>query len=157
MSVFTEGIQRFFYGAFLYFFDSFDVLFSSYLALAFIGFIIFSVSSLVKRTLNRKSLLNYLGQKLMSLTLVAVAVILQRIIPMDMSLRELTLLFLIINQCADVLKLADDVIPVPKRLTDYLKDLQSENKKSVGSGSAASKTEKNHDKNIDKQTAEKQK
>lgn len=79
----------------------------------------------------------------MSLTLVAVAVILQRIIPMDMSLRELTLLFLIINQCADVLKLAGDVIPVPKRLTDSLKELQSENKKTSGS---ASKAEKNQDK-----------
>lgn len=128
---------------FLYFFDSFDVLFSSYLALTLIGFLIFAVSSLIKKTLNRKSLFKYLGEKLMSLTLVAVAVILQRIIPMDMSLRELTLLFLIINQCADVLKLAGDVIPVPKRLTDSLKELQSENKKTSGS---ASKAEKNQDK-----------
>lgn len=148
---FFYGIHNILINLFFYFFDSFDVLFSSYLALTFIGFVIFSVNSIAGKTFNRKSLFKYLGEKLMSLTLVSIAVILQRIIPMDMSLRELTLLFLIINQCADVLKLADDVIPVPKKLTDYLKQLQGENKKSSGSGTAAAKAEKNQEKNADKQ------
>ena len=59
--------------------------------------------------------------------LVCLAVILQQIISVEMAFRELTLMFLIINQSLELLRYVDKIVPVPKKITDALKKLQQDN------------------------------
>lgn len=119
-----NAVYGFFKGCFIYFFGEADVLFFSYLALIFVGFIVYMVKSIYLKTFTGIGVLKYLGRKLLSLTLVCLAVILQRIISVEMAFRELTLMFLIINQSLELLKNADNIVPVPKKITEALKKLQ---------------------------------
>lgn len=121
---FINAVHSFFKGCFIYFFGEPDVLFFSYLALIFISFIVYTVKSIYRKTFTGIGVLKYLGRKLLSLTLVCLAVILQRIISVEMAFRELTLMFLIINQSLELLKNADNIVPVPKKITEALKKLQ---------------------------------
>lgn len=124
---FINGIHGFLESLFIFFFGKPDILFFSYLALIFIGFIVYTVKSIYLKTFTGKGVLRYLGRKLLSLILVCLAVILQQIISVEMAFRELTLMFLIINQSLELLRYVDKIVPVPKKITDALKKLQQDN------------------------------
>lgn len=124
---FINGIHGFLKSLFIFFFGKPDILFFSYLALIFIGVIVYMVKSIYLKTFTRRGILRYLGRKLLSLILVCLAVILQQIISVDMAFRELTLMFLIINQSLELLRYVDKIVPVPKKITDALKKLQQDN------------------------------
>lgn len=123
---FVNAVHSFLKGLFIYFFGKPDALFFSYLALVFVGFVVYTVKSIYRRTFTGIGILKYLGRKLLSLTLVCLAVILQRIISVEMAFRELTLMFLIINQSLELLKHAENIVPVPKKISDALKKLQED-------------------------------
>ena len=124
---FINDIHGFLKSLFIFFFGKPDILFFSYLALIFIGFIVYTVKSIYLKTFTGKGVLRYLGRKLLSLILVCLAVILQQIISVEMAFRELTLMFLIINQSLELLRYVDKIVPVPKKITDALKKLQQDN------------------------------
>lgn len=124
---FINGIHGFFKSLFIFFFGKPDILFFSYLALIFIGVIVYMVKSIYLKTFTGRGILRYLGRKLFSLILVCLAVILQQIISVEMAFRELTLMFLIINQSLELLRYVDKIVPVPKKITDALKKLQQDN------------------------------
>lgn len=124
---FINAVHEFLKGVFIYFFGEPDALFFSYLSLVFVGFIVYTVKSIYRKTFTGIGVLKYLGRKLLSLTLVCLAVILQRIISVEMAFRELTLMFLIINQSLELLKNADNIVPVPKKITEALQKLQQKN------------------------------
>lgn len=124
---FINDIHGFLKSLFIFFFGKPDILFFSYLALIFIGFIVYTVKSIYLKTFTGKGVLRYLGRKLLSLILVCLAVILQQIIFVEMAFRELTLMFLIINQSLELLRYVDKIVPVPKKITDALKKLQQDN------------------------------
>ena len=124
---FINGIHSFLKSLFIFFFGKPDILFFSYLALIFIGVIVYMVKSIYLKTFTGRGILRYLVRKLLSLILVCLAVILQQIISVDMAFRELTLMFLIINQSIELLRYVDKIVPVPKKITDALKKLQQDN------------------------------
>ena len=124
---FINDIHGFLKSLFIFFFGKPDILFFSYLALIFIGFIVYTVKSIYLKTFTGKGVLRYLGRKLLSLILVCLAVILQQIIFVEMAFRELTLMFLIINQSLELLRYVDKIVHVPKKITDALKKLQQDN------------------------------
>ncbi len=124
---FINDIHGFLKSLFIFFFGKPDILFFSYLALIFIGFIVYTVKSIYLKTFTGKGVLRYLGRKLLSLILVCLAVILQQVISVEMAFRELTLMFLIINQSLELLRYVDKIVPVPKKITDALKKLQQDN------------------------------
>lgn len=123
---FINSIHGFLKALFIFFFGKPDILFFSYLALIFIGFIVYTVKSIYLKTFTGRGVLRYLGRKLLSLILVCLAVILQQIISVEMAFRELTLMFLIINQSLELLRYVDKIVPVPKKITDALKKLQQD-------------------------------
>ena len=124
---FINDIHGFLKSLFIFFFGKPDILFFSYLALIFIGFIVYTVKSIYLKTFTGKGVLRYLGRKLLSLILVCLAVILQQIIFVEMAFRELTLMFLIINQSLELLRYVDKIVPVPKKITNAHKKLQQDN------------------------------
>lgn len=124
---FINGIHGFLKSLFIFFFGKPDILFFSYLALIFIGVIVYMVKSIYLKTFTGRGILRYLGRKLLSLVLVCLAVILRQIISVEMAFRELTLMFLIINQSLELLRYVDKIVPVPKKITDALKKLQQDN------------------------------
>ena len=129
MLVILDTGHSFFKAVVIYFFEEFDLRLSSYFALIFLGVVVFIVQKIYLKTFSFIGVLKYMGRKLLSLVLVCLAVVLQKIIPMEMSFREITLLFLVINQSLEILKYADKIVPVPKKVTEALEKLQQTNEK----------------------------
>lgn len=127
MLLFLDAIHSFLKAVFIYFFEEFDIWLSSYFALVFLGIAVYTVQKIYLKNFSFIDILKYAVRKLLSLILVGLAVVLQKIIPMEMSFREITLLFLVINQSLEILKNADKIVPVPKKVTEALEKLQKTN------------------------------
>ncbi|MGN0452896.1 MAG: holin family protein [Ruminococcus sp.] len=138
-----------------------DTLLMTYITLMVIDYVTGVIRAVYQKKLS--SAIGYKGiiKKVLSICIVVLAVVLQRLIPAELPLREITLLFFIANEGISILENAAGVIPLPSKLKEVLIQLRNgtgDKSKSAASGetpkteeAAADNEAKAEDNEIDKE------
>lgn len=132
-------------GIFVSFIGGWDKLMVTYVTLMTIDYITGVIGAIYQKKLSSAIGFRGIIKKVLSVLIVGLAVSLQSIIPVDIPLREITIVFFIANEGISVLENAAGIIPLPKKLKEILLQLE-EKSESISIGSIKSKLIKSKDK-----------
>ena len=114
-------------GVLTYMFGGFDMLFKALIALIILDYLTGIIKGIYLKELSSEIGYKGLLKKCLILTIVAVAVIIQRTINNAVPIRETVIVFFVCNEGISILENAAEFIPIPKRLKDILLQLRKQN------------------------------
>lgn len=132
-------------GIFVSFIGGWDKLMVTYVTLMVIDYITGVIGAIYQKKLSSAIGFRGIIKKVLSVLIVGLAVSLQSIIPVDIPLREITIVFFIANEGISVLENAAGIIPLPKKLKEILLQLEGKSE-SISIGGIKSKLIKSRDK-----------
>ncbi len=118
-------------GFLISFWGGWDSLISALTALIVIDYITGVVKAIYLKKLSSEISYRGLLKKMLILIVVGAAVVLQSVLPENIPLREITIMFFICNEGISILENAAAIIPIPEKLKNVLLQLRgsSENEK----------------------------
>lgn len=128
-------------GIFVTFIGGWDKLMMTYVTLMVIDYVTGVIRAVYQKKLSSEIGFRGIIKKVLSVLIVGLAVALQNIIPVNIPLREITIVFFIANEGISVLENAAGVIPLPKKLKEILLQLE-EKSESISIESIKSKLTK---------------
>lgn len=116
-------------GFLITFWGGWDSLIAALIALMVIDYITGVVKAIYLKKLSSEIGYRGLIKKVLVLIVVGAAVVLQSVLPQNIPLREITIMFFVCNEGISILENAATMIPIPKKLKDVLLQLRDSSDK----------------------------
>lgn len=116
-------------GFLITFWGGWDSLIAALIALMVIDYITGVVKAIYLKKLSSEIGYRGLIKKILILIVVGAAVVLQSVLPQNIPLREITIMFFVCNEGISILENAATMIPIPKKLKDVLLQLRNSSDK----------------------------
>lgn len=116
-------------GFLITFWGGWDSLIAALIALMVIDYITGVVKAIYLKKLSSEIGYRGLIKKVLVLIVVGAAVVLQSVLPQNIPLREITIMFFVCNEGISILENAAIMIPIPKKLKDVLLQLRDSSDK----------------------------
>lgn len=116
-------------GFLITFWGGWDSLIAALIALMVIDYITGVVKAIYLKKLSSEIGYHGLIKKVLVLIVVGAAVVLQSVLPQNIPLREITIMFFVCNEGISILENAATMIPIPKKLKDVLLQLRDSSDK----------------------------
>lgn len=116
-------------GFLITFWGGWDSLIAALIALMVIDYITGVVKAIYLKKLSSEIGYRGLIKKILVLIVVGAAVVLQSVLPQNIPLREITIMFFVCNEGISILENAATMIPIPKKLKDVLLQLRDSSDK----------------------------
>lgn len=111
-------------GFFVQFFGGWDSLIIALLTLMVADFVTGLIKGVYQKRLSSTISFKGIMKKMMILVVVGASVIVQTILPDNLPLREITIMFFVCNEGISILENAAVLIPIPQKLRDVLLQLR---------------------------------